>query len=82
MHNFFLNFYISSFKKISFSYILIIENNVKSILSYTMSLKYGYREKDYLNLKNFTLGVLAPILSPIVERVLCGVAPTLLPLAK
>lgn len=43
-----------SFRNILFKNILIIENNVKSILSYTMSLKYGYREKDYLHPKSFT----------------------------
>ena len=43
-----------SFRNIIFKNILIIENNVKSILSYTMSLKYGYREKDYLHPKGFT----------------------------
>ena len=43
-----------SFRNIIFKNILIIENNVKSILSYTMSLKYGYREKEYLNPKSFT----------------------------
>lgn len=43
-----------SFRNVIFKNILIIENNVKSILSYTMSLKYGYREKDYLHPKNFT----------------------------
>ena len=43
-----------SFRNIIFKNILIIENNVKSILSYTMSMKYGYREKDYLHPKSFT----------------------------
>ena len=43
-----------SFRNVIFKNILIIENNVKSILSYTMSLKYGYREKDYLHPKSFT----------------------------
>ena len=33
---------------------LIVENNMKSIISYQLSKKYGYREKDYLNAKNFT----------------------------
>lgn len=41
-------------RNIMFKYILIIENNVKSVLSYTLSKKYGYQEKDYLNPKNFT----------------------------
>ena len=41
-------------RNILFKNILIIENNVKSIISYQLSKKYGYREKDYLNLRNFT----------------------------
>ena len=43
-----------SFRNILFKNILIIENNIKSILSYELSLKYGYREKDYLNYRNFS----------------------------
>ena len=30
-----------------------LENNIKSIISYQLSKKYGYREKDYLNPNNF-----------------------------
>jgi len=37
-----------------FKHLLIIENNVKSIFSYQLSLKYGYKETDYLKLENFT----------------------------
>ena len=33
---------------------LVIENNLKSITSYQLSKKYGYRERDYLKAKNFT----------------------------
>ncbi len=40
-------------RNIIFKNILIIENNLKSIFSYQLSKKYGYREKDYLNPKNF-----------------------------
>ncbi len=40
-------------RNIMFKYILIIENNIKSITSYQLSRKYGIREKDYLNPKNF-----------------------------
>ena len=40
-------------RNIMFKFILIVENNVKSIISYQMSKKYGYKEKDYLNPKNF-----------------------------
>ena len=41
-------------RNIFFKNILIIENNVKSLISYQMSKKYGFKEKDYLNIKNFT----------------------------
>lgn len=40
-------------RNIMFKYILIIENNIKSITSYQLSKKYGYKEKDYLNIRNF-----------------------------
>lgn len=43
-----------SFRNILFKYILVIENNLKSITSYQLSKKYGYRERDYLKAKNFT----------------------------
>lgn len=36
-----------------FKNILIVENNIKSIISYHLSKKYGFREKDYLNPENF-----------------------------
>ncbi|MGE5456036.1 MAG: Abi family protein [Ignavibacteriales bacterium] len=45
-------------RNIMFKYILIIENNIKSIISYQLSKKYGYMEKDYLNPKNFTQDIL------------------------
>ena len=41
------------FRNIIFKNILIVENNYKSIFSYVMSRKYGYKEKDYLNPNNF-----------------------------
>ena len=41
-------------RNILFKNILIIENNMKSIISYQLSSKYGYREKEYLVPKNFT----------------------------
>ena len=41
-------------RNIIFKYLLIIENQLKSITSYQLSKKYGYQEKDYLNVKNFT----------------------------
>ncbi len=42
-----------------FKNILIVENNIKSIISYQLSKKYGFRDKDYLNPKNFTQDKLA-----------------------
>ena len=36
-----------------FRYILVVENNIKSIISYQLSKKYGYKEKEYLNPDNF-----------------------------
>lgn len=41
-------------RNIMFKYLLIIENNIKSVISYQMSKKYGYKEKDYLDPKNFS----------------------------
>lgn len=43
-----------SFRNVIFKYLLVIENNIKSITSYQLSKKYGYRERDYLKPKNFT----------------------------
>ena len=40
-------------RNILFKYLLVFENNIKSIISYQLSKKYGYKEKDYLNIKNF-----------------------------
>ncbi len=42
------------FRNILFKNLLMIENNLKSVTSYQLSKKYGYKEKDYLNPKNFT----------------------------
>ena len=42
-----------SFRNIIFKYLLVIENNTKSIIAYQLSKKYGYKESDYLKLKNF-----------------------------
>ena len=42
------------FRNILFKNILNVENNIKSIMSYYLSLRYGYHEKDYLDHKNFT----------------------------
>lgn len=41
------------FRNIMFKNLLTLENNVKSIISYQLSRKYGYKENDYLKLKNF-----------------------------
>lgn len=41
-------------RNIFFKNILIVENNIKSIISYQLSKKYGFKEKDYLNPDNFT----------------------------
>lgn len=40
-------------RNIMFKNILIVENNIKSIMSYQLSKKYGFKEKDYLNPENF-----------------------------
>ncbi len=42
------------FRYIMFKYLSVIENNIKSIMAYQLSKKYGYREKDYLNKRTFT----------------------------
>jgi len=44
-------------RNIMFKYLLIVENNLKSIFSYHLSSKYGYKEKDYLKLSNFTTDI-------------------------
>ena len=41
------------FRNIIFKNVLIVKNNYKSIFSYVLSKKYGYKEKDYLNVNNF-----------------------------
>ena len=41
-------------RNIFFKNLLIVENRLKSVISYQLSKKYGYKEKDYLNLRNFT----------------------------
>ena len=54
-------------RNIFFKNLLIVENNIKSLMSYQLSKKYGYREKDYLNPKNFSKN---PIKSRQVHDVL------------
>ena len=41
------------FRNILFKNLMIIENQLKSVISYQLSKKYGFRDKDYLNVKNF-----------------------------
>lgn len=41
-------------RNIMFKYILVIENNIKSVMSYQLSRKYGIREKEYLDPNNYT----------------------------
>ena len=41
-------------RNIFFENLLILENNIKSLISYQLSKKYGFKEKDYLNPKNFS----------------------------
>ena len=43
-----------SLRNIIFKYLLVIENNFKSVTSYVLSRKYGYKEKEYLRPENFT----------------------------
>ncbi|MFA5602995.1 MAG: Abi family protein [Bacilli bacterium] len=52
LHSLFL--FDRNIRNILFKNILIVENNIKSILSYQLSKKYGYKEKDYLKHKNFS----------------------------
>lgn len=42
------------FRNIIFKNLLLIENNVKSIISYQLSKRYGYKESEYLKPRNFT----------------------------
>lgn len=41
-------------RNIFFKNLLIVENNIKSLISYQLSKKYGYKEKEYLNPKNYS----------------------------
>lgn len=43
-----------SVRNVFFKNILIVENNLKSIMSYQLSKRYGIREKEYLKPVNFT----------------------------
>lgn len=54
-------------RNIFFKNLLIVENNIKSLISYELSKNYGFKEKDYLNPKNFSK---SPIKSRQVHDVL------------
>ena len=41
-------------RNIFFKNLLVIENNIKSILSYELSQNYGINDKEYLQAKNYT----------------------------
>ena len=41
-------------RNIIFKNLLIIENNIKSIIADNLSMRYGYKERQYLDPKNFT----------------------------
>ncbi len=41
-------------RNVLFRFLLVAENNLKSVVSYQLSKKYGHREKEYLKPKNFT----------------------------
>lgn len=40
-------------RNILFKYILMFENNIKSIISYVVSKNHGFKEHNYLNVNNF-----------------------------
>ena len=52
LHSIFL--FDRELRNVMFKNILVIENNIKSMISYQLSRKYGFKEKDYLDPKNFT----------------------------
>ena len=41
-------------RNIFFKNLLIVENNIKSLISYQLSRKYGFKEKEYLDPKNYS----------------------------
>lgn len=43
-----------SFRNVLFKNLLIVENNLKSVMAYNLSRKYGIKEKDYLKPSNFS----------------------------
>lgn len=44
-------------RNILFKNLLVIENNIKSIISYQLSKKYGYKEENYLKPSNFNTDI-------------------------
>lgn len=56
-------------RNIMFKYILVVENNIKSIISYQLSKKYGFKEKDYMNETNFNQeGLKAPQVRDVLSK--------------
>ncbi len=41
-------------RNIFFKNLLVVENNIKSIISYELSQSYGVNDKEYLQVKNYT----------------------------
>ena len=41
-------------RNIFFKNLLIVENNIKSLISYQLSKKYGFKEREYLDPKNYS----------------------------
>lgn len=52
LHSIFL--FDRELRNIMFKNILVIENNIKSIMSYQLSKKYGFKEDSYLKPQNFS----------------------------
>lgn len=46
-------FFDRHIRNLIFKNLLIIENNIKSIMAYELSMRYGIREEQYLDPKNF-----------------------------
>lgn len=56
LYHFFL--FDRALRNIFFKNILIVETNIKSIMSYQLSKQYGIREKDYLKSSNFSKDIM------------------------
>ena len=64
-------------RNIMFKYLLIVENNLKSIFSYHLSSKYGYKEKDYLKISNFTTEIskvrqVSDVINKMKRQIICS----------